>query len=141
MKCSCPDWAEMCKHVAAVLYGVSVRLDERPELFFTLRQVNQAALLSSATSDAVSRAAAGGGKRIATEKLADVFGIEIDEETSSRPAIGERKRPPVRLRRGAGGRAVKPTARQNGRRRRQATGGRRDARQGRVARAGRSRDR
>jgi uncharacterized Zn finger protein len=26
--CSCPDWASMCKHVAAVLYGVGARLDQ-----------------------------------------------------------------------------------------------------------------
>jgi uncharacterized Zn finger protein len=38
--CSCPDWASMCKHVAAVLYGVGARLDTSPELFFTLRGVN-----------------------------------------------------------------------------------------------------
>ena len=25
--CSCPDWASMCKHVAAVLYGIGARLD------------------------------------------------------------------------------------------------------------------
>ncbi len=35
--CSCPDWADMCKHVAAVLYGVGSRLDETPMMFFTLR--------------------------------------------------------------------------------------------------------
>jgi uncharacterized Zn finger protein len=35
--CSCPDWASMCKHVAAVLYGVGARLDRQPELLFTLR--------------------------------------------------------------------------------------------------------
>ena len=80
MECSCPDWAGMCKHVAAVLYGVGTRLDERPELFFTLRQVDQTELLSSATSGAVSHAGRGAGKRIAAEKLADVFGIEIEPE-------------------------------------------------------------
>ena len=37
--CSCPDWASMCKHVAATLYGVGARLDEDPSLFFTLRGV------------------------------------------------------------------------------------------------------
>lgn len=37
--CSCPDWALMCKHVAAVLYGVGARLDETPSLFFTLRGI------------------------------------------------------------------------------------------------------
>lgn len=38
--CSCPDWALMCKHVAAALYGVGVRLDEEPLLFFTLRGID-----------------------------------------------------------------------------------------------------
>ena len=70
----------MCKHVAAVLYGVGVRLDEKPALFFTLRRVDEAELLSSATSGAVSRTRTGDGKRIAADKLGDVFGIEIEEE-------------------------------------------------------------
>ncbi len=38
--CSCPDWALMCKHVAAVLYGVGVRFDEDPLLFFQLRGID-----------------------------------------------------------------------------------------------------
>lgn len=38
--CSCPDWALMCKHVAATLYGVGVRLDENPALFFELRGID-----------------------------------------------------------------------------------------------------
>ena len=38
--CSCPDWALMCKHVAAALYGVGARLDEDPLLFFTLRSID-----------------------------------------------------------------------------------------------------
>ncbi len=80
MACSCPDWAGMCKHVAAVLYGVGARLDERPELFFTLRQVDQTELLSSATSGAVSRPGTAPRKQIAADKLADVFGIEIEVE-------------------------------------------------------------
>ena len=37
LECSCPDWANMCKHVAAVLYGVGNRLDDSPELLFRLR--------------------------------------------------------------------------------------------------------
>ncbi|MBN1602914.1 MAG: SWIM zinc finger family protein [Chitinispirillaceae bacterium] len=40
LDCSCPDWASMCKHVAAALYGVAVRLDEKPELFFILRGID-----------------------------------------------------------------------------------------------------
>ena len=52
--CSCPDWAAMCKHVAAVLYGIGNRLDQHPELLFTLRQVSIAELVAGtvkATAD------------------------------------------------------------------------------------------
>ena len=38
--CSCPDWALMCKHVAAVMYGIGVRLDENPFYFFELRGID-----------------------------------------------------------------------------------------------------
>jgi uncharacterized Zn finger protein len=107
MDCSCPDWAGVCKHIAAVLYGVGTRLDEKPELFFVLRQVDQAELLSSATSGAISRHRAGrgteGGTRIAASKLADVFGIEIVDEPASRAKPRVKGRPtPSRLRRRAG---------------------------------------
>ena len=90
LDCSCPDWAGMCKHVAAVLYGVGARLDERPALFFTLRQVDETELLSSATSGAVSRTHRHAGKRIAPDKLAAVFGIEI-EEPAARPRVFHRR--------------------------------------------------
>src|SRR5438445_4235637 len=36
LSCSCPAWAEMCKHVATVLYGIGARLDQQPELLFRL---------------------------------------------------------------------------------------------------------
>ena len=45
--CSCPDWASMCKHVAAVLYGIGARFDEAPELLFHLRAVNEGDALST----------------------------------------------------------------------------------------------
>ena len=48
LDCSCPDWATMCKHVAAVLYGVGARLDEKPELLFHLRKVDEKALIANA---------------------------------------------------------------------------------------------
>ena len=79
-ECSCPDWAAMCKHVAATLYGVGARLDAEPELFFRLRRVDQLDLLTAASSGA-ALAARGGGtrKRIAKTALTEVFGIELDE--------------------------------------------------------------
>lgn len=78
--CSCPDSAAMCKHVAAVLYGVGARLDLQPEVLFKLRRVN--------AQDLVQQAAGGlpqAGKRQARGKvlddalLADVFGLEMAE--------------------------------------------------------------
>jgi uncharacterized Zn finger protein len=78
--CSCPDWASMCKHVAAVLYGVGARLDERPELLFRLRGVNEQDLLASAgtgTATRLSRKAPASGKVLADADLADVFGVEL----------------------------------------------------------------
>src|SRR5712664_5033828 len=55
LDCSCPDSAALCKHIAAVLYGVGIRLDARPELFFELRQLDQAELIGSATAAVVAR--------------------------------------------------------------------------------------
>lgn len=83
LDCSCPDGARVCKHVAAVLYGVSVRLDTRPELFFDLRQVDQAELIGSATAGATGRPRPAAGKRIAADRLSAVFGIELEP---TRPA-------------------------------------------------------
>jgi uncharacterized Zn finger protein len=79
LDCSCPDSARVCKHLAAVLYGVGVRLDARPELFFLLRGVDQAELLSSVTTGAVARARPAAGKRIGDDRLSAVFGIELED--------------------------------------------------------------
>jgi len=84
LDCSCPDWAGLCKHVAAVLYGVGSRLDSKPELFFVLRQVDQAELISSATSGAVSRRGHAAAKALAADKLGDVFGIDLVDEPPPR---------------------------------------------------------
>ena len=75
--CDCPDWAKMCKHVAAVLYGIGARLDERPELLFLLRGVDHEELIATeAAVDSVTGRSAG-RKRIAESDLADVFGIDL----------------------------------------------------------------
>jgi uncharacterized Zn finger protein len=79
LKCSCPDWAVMCKHVAAVLYGVGARLDTKPELLFTLRGVNHDELIQADAEKAVAKATARGkSKRLAAAQIGDVFGIELD---------------------------------------------------------------
>lgn len=50
MECSCPDWADLCKHLAATLYGVGARLDHNPELLFLLRGVDPSNLISRASA-------------------------------------------------------------------------------------------
>ena len=80
LRCDCPDWAVMCKHVAAVLYGVGARLDERPELLFLLRGVDHEELISAEAGVAVVATAGKKGRRIADDDLSDVFGIEMSEE-------------------------------------------------------------
>ena len=78
--CSCPDWADMCKHVAAVLYGVGARLDEKPELFFTLRGVKMEELLSAATATATTpiAGATAPGQGLEEAALSEIFGVEIE---------------------------------------------------------------
>ena len=87
-RCSCPDWAGMCKHVAAVLYGIGARLDDRPELLFLLRRVDQQDLIAKA--DSGLRPASKGpaaAKVLDTGDLSRVFGIDIAQsEPASVPA-------------------------------------------------------
>ena len=97
-KCDCPDWARMCKHVAAVLYGIGARLDQDPGLLFRLRGVNHEALIEVDPGLATSGTKAGGTRRLATSDLGDVFGIELEQEvdagvaTSSGKARSSRKK-------------------------------------------------
>ena len=53
--CSCPDWALMCKHVAAALYGVGARLDQDPALFFTLRGIDMNKFIDVALENRVEK--------------------------------------------------------------------------------------
>jgi len=79
LDCSCPDWATMCKHVAAALYGIGARLDQHPELLFQLRSVDQSQLVSHAVeADITADTRAAKSATLADSDLADVFGIEID---------------------------------------------------------------
>ncbi|HEU4411316.1 MAG TPA: hypothetical protein VFS43_39055 [Polyangiaceae bacterium] len=85
MSCSCPDWATMCKHVAAVLYGVGARLDRRPELLFTLREVDPTELVAGAP-EALASARGGASPRLDAGALEAVFGIELDAGAPAGPA-------------------------------------------------------
>jgi len=81
------------------LYGVAIRLDARPELFFELRQLDQAELIGSATAAVVARPRPVAGKRIAADRLSSVFGIELEEGGAARRARVSRRSAP-RPRRG-----------------------------------------
>jgi uncharacterized Zn finger protein len=83
--CSCPDGATMCKHVAAVLYGVGARFDSKPELLFTLRQVDPAELLSKAGSGVVTAPAAG-ERTLAGDDVGALFGLEMDVSNAAAAA-------------------------------------------------------
>ncbi len=83
LACSCPDWAEMCKHVAAVLYGVGARLDHQPELLFLLRNVDQEELISEELNMQTATAGKGNRRRLAGADLSSVFGVDIEEPLKS----------------------------------------------------------
>ena len=78
MSCSCPDWADMCKHVAAVLYGVGARLDAAPDLLFILRGIDHTELISTAGADLqMTRTGAASERVLADDDVAALFGIDI----------------------------------------------------------------
>lgn len=79
LSCNCPDWAVMCKHVAAVLYGIGARLDEKPELLFLLRNVDHEALITAGLDVQAATAGRGKHRRLASRDLSDVFGVDIDD--------------------------------------------------------------
>ena len=92
LACSCPDWAGMCKHVAAVLYGVGARLDHQPELLFRLRGVDEKELIVQA-----GQAIPLGGQMPAAarvlggEDLADIFGLDMAPGAGSTDKASDEK--------------------------------------------------
>ena len=87
-KCSCPDWASMCKHVAAVIYGIGARLDQQPELLFLLRGVDHAELIQT---ELVSAALTGGSDRRSRRQVPmdvqTLFAVEVDEKNEPEVAL------------------------------------------------------
>jgi len=77
-RCSCPDSAALCKHVAATLYGIGARLDSEPELLFGLRKVDAQELISRAGEGGTpGEKLPDGGRILHSSRLADVFGIDF----------------------------------------------------------------
>ena len=80
--CDCPDWADMCKHVAAALYGVGARFDEDPTLFFTLRDIQFEELLKKSVESKMRELLKNAGKRtgrVISGKDAEALFREIGE--------------------------------------------------------------
>jgi uncharacterized Zn finger protein len=94
--CSCPDYALMCKHVAAVLYGVGARLDDQPELLFRLRGVDESELLAHVdTPLALTKKGPASDRVLHADDVSALFGLDMAEPTTELP-------PDSRSRSGAG---------------------------------------
>lgn len=93
--CSCPDWASMCKHVAAVFYGIGARLDEQPDLLFKLRKLDEKDLIAKAGQGLpLAKQGPAKDKVLAPEGLAELFGLELGmstEEAASEAAPALKK--------------------------------------------------
>jgi uncharacterized Zn finger protein len=120
--CSCPDWASMCKHVAAVLYGIGARLDGQPECLFTLRKVDEKALIAGAGRGLpLSRKGPAADRVLAADGLSELFGLEL-AATDAVPAPEPARTPPTpaRARRvvkaAAGPEVTEPAAKPRGQR-------------------------
>lgn len=107
MSCSCPDYADVCKHIAATLYAIGCQLDKNPSLLFTLRGVDAQELIGESTQSALAHFTTGGenADTVAESDLADVFGISFDAPIVSETLLGETKAPKKKI-----GKAVKTRA-------------------------------
>lgn len=86
--CDCPDYASMCKHVAAVLYGVGARLDHEPELLFRLRAVDEKDLLAHIDAGVpLSKTAPAAGKILEADDISALFGLEMADGEAPVTAI------------------------------------------------------
>ena len=87
VRCSCPDSAYMCKHIAAVLYGVGSRLDVQPELLFRLRSVNEKDLVPDVSKALpLSKKGPSAGKVLESDDLSALFGLELAAEDDAEPS-------------------------------------------------------
>jgi uncharacterized Zn finger protein len=95
LSCSCPDWADMCKHVAAVLYGIGARFDRQPELLFRLREVDEGELIAQAGKALpLAKQAPAADKVLSGANLSDIFGLDMAQSAS--PVAGPAGRKPAK---------------------------------------------
>ncbi len=79
MDCNCPDWADMCKHIAAALYAVGAKLDTDPLLFFTLRGIDPVELIKKSVDEKMKSLLENAKKKsnrtIDESDVARIFGV------------------------------------------------------------------
>jgi uncharacterized Zn finger protein len=101
LSCSCPDWADMCKHVAGALYGIGARLDTQPRLLFELRGVDESELVAGADRGAGRlNSAPATANVLAAGDVAALFGLEMAENVglnAPAPAATQPRRPVRRV--------------------------------------------
>src|SRR6266849_2109985 len=85
LSCSCPDWAGMCKHVAAVLYGIGARFDQQPELLFRLRAVDEKELIVKAGKALPLAKQTPAPTRVLSGDLSDIFGLDLGQSSTAKP--------------------------------------------------------
>ena len=97
--CSCPDYASMCKHVAAVLYGIGSRLDEKPELLFRLRAVDENDLVAQIdTALPLAKKGPDAGKVLESDDISALFGLDMAAPQPTKKANKPRTKGKVRAR-------------------------------------------
>ena len=90
--CTCPDYADMFKHVAAVLYGIGSRLDQQPELLFRLRNVDEKDLIRKVSKGLpLAQKASSKAKALVDDSLGELFGIEIDTELAPHSCVKKKE--------------------------------------------------
>ena len=106
MRCSCPDWADMCKHASAVLYGVGARLDAEPDFLFALRGVDRSELIAGAGRNLpIGQTQVAAERTIVDDDVAALFGIELEPA----PSQSGSKDPDTGLRSGISDRTKRAT--------------------------------
>jgi uncharacterized Zn finger protein len=93
IRCSCPDWAGLCKHAAAVLYGIGSRFDEQPELLFRLRAVDPSELIAQAGAAApLAKSSKRSSRVLESDDLSEMFGLDMAASVEPAAAATPRKR-------------------------------------------------
>ncbi|MBV9624632.1 MAG: SWIM zinc finger family protein, partial [Acidobacteria bacterium] len=93
LSCSCPDWASMCKHVAAVLYGIGARLDAQPELLFRLHELDEQELITKASSGLSVSKKPLPSRMLGGANLSELFGLEMAADVAGNRTVVKTAKP------------------------------------------------